>query len=211
MSNSWTYWIESPNPKKNHEDDIWHHMHEFEGDWVQIQNRLEWYESPNVPQIYEDHKYILKQNMGMGRPEEVYYKQNVDSNSFKSDINAEMDLPSGQGEMRIKINIATGYAPSGENDFAMVEYSVDTEIRYDMPQGVTFLPRFLSRPLNSLFKRLFILHIGEEMIEIDGEFAIEKTREYFQYIRKYHGEEPVQTKSRQAEFKPIPEGGIFFE
>jgi hypothetical protein len=211
MSDGWKFWIESPDPDSNEEDNIWHDMHEFDGEWVKIQNRLEWFESPNVPSIYEDHKYILKQNMGMGRPEETFYKQNVDSNDFNSNIDAIDDLPSGQGKMRIKIDVSTGYPPSGENDFAMAEYLVDTEIKYDMPQGVTFLPRFLARPLNNLFKRLFIRHIGEDILMRDGEYAIEKTREYFQYIRRYHGEEPVQTKSRQAEFKPVPEGGIFFE
>lgn len=211
MSNDWTYWIDSPNPEKNPEDDIWNDMHIFQGDWIKIQNRLEWFESPNVPSIYEDHKYIFKQNMEMSRPEETYYKQNVDSNDFESDIDARHELPSGKGEMRIKTNIKTGYPPSGENDFAMVEYLVDTEIKYGMPQGVTFLPRFLSRPLNQMFRYFFLLYIGEEILMRDGEFAIEKTREYFQYIRKYHGEEPIQTKSRQATFRPVPEGGIFFE
>lgn len=205
------YWLDSPDPEHDHDDNVWEDFHVFEGDWIQIQNRMEWYESPNVPSIYEDHKYIFKQNMGFGRPEETFYKQNVDSNDFRSDMDVVTDLPSERGQMRIKVRISTGYPPSGENDFAMAEYVVDTEIRYDIPNGATFLPRFIARPLNEIYARIFFRYIGEEMVERDGEYAIEKTREYFQYIRKYHGEEPIQTKSRQAEFTPMPKEGKFFE
>lgn len=206
------YWIvETPDPGGNPEDNIWSDLHLFDGEWVKIQNRVDWYESPNLPSIYQDHKYILKQNMGMTRPEETYYEQNVDSNAFKSDMYSETSLPSGKGDVRILTQIWTKTAPSGDNDFGMVEYLVTTKIKYDMPNGVTFLPRIVARPLNRFFKWAFINYIGEEMIEQDGEFAIEKAREYYQYVRKYHGEEPIQTKSRQAEFRPAPEEGIFFQ
>jgi hypothetical protein len=205
------YWLDSPEPEKDPEDNVWEDFHVFDGEWVQIQNRMEWYESPNVPTIYRDHVYIFNKNMDFSRPEETFYKQNVDSNDFRSKLDARHPLPSGRGDMRIKVRISTKYPPSGENDFAMVEYLVDSEIKYDIPKGATFLPRIIARPLNNMYRRIFMRFIGEEMVERDGEFAIEKTREYFQYIRKYHGEEPVQTKSRQAEFTPIPEEGTFFE
>ncbi len=205
------YWFELPSPDSHEEDNIWHDFHLFNNEWVDIQNRMEWYESPNVPSIYADHKYIMKQNMQMPRPEEIFYSQNVDTDGFRSDIDGTDDLPSGRGRYRISVTIRTKRPPEGENDFAMVEYLVDTRIKYDMPKGIDFLPRFIARPLNRLFRRAFIRYVGEEMIEYDGEFAIEKTREYFQYLRKYHGEEPIQTKSRQARFAPAPEEGIFFQ
>lgn len=205
------YWFQTPDPDKDERDNIWSDFPIFNNKWVEIQNRVDWYESPNVPDIYKDHKYIMKQNMGMIRPEETYYQQNVDTNAFKSNMYSETDLPSGKGKVRLKTEIWTKNAPSGENDFAMVEYLVRTKIKYDMPQGATFLPRILARPLNRFFKWAFIKHIGEEMIERDGEFAMEKAIEYYQYIRKYHGEEPIQTRSRQAEFKPAPEEGMFFQ
>ncbi len=204
-------WFETPSPGEKEEDNIWSDFELFDNEWVEIQNRMEWYESPRVPSIYKDHKYIIKQNMGMPRPEEIYYKQNVDNNKFRSYIDATDNLPSDRGKFRISIQIKTKSPPSGENDFAMVEYLVDTRLKYDMPKGITFLPRFIARPLNQVFRRIFLMYIGEEMIEYDGEFAIEKTREYFQYIRKYHGEEPIQTKSRQATFEPAPEEGMFFQ
>ncbi|MFB6292231.1 MAG: hypothetical protein ABEI58_02445 [Candidatus Nanohaloarchaea archaeon] len=204
-------WFEFPDPENNPKDNVWSDFHIFNNEWVEVQSRLEWYESPNVPSIYEEHKYILQYNMGMNRPEELYYKQNVDSNDFRSHMDDTEELPSGRGKLRLKLRIRTKSAPSGENNFAMVQYLVDTKVKYDIPKGITFLPRFLARPLNKLFRKAFFKYIGEEMIERDGEYAIEKTREYFQYIRKYHGEEPIQTKSRQAEFKPVPEEGIFFQ
>jgi len=71
--------------------------------------------------------------------------------------------------------------------------------------------RFLAYPINRFFKWAFVKYIGEELIDRDGEYARERTTEYFQYLRKYHGEEPTQTKTRQAEFKPVPEEGIFFQ
>ncbi|PSH02066.1 MAG: hypothetical protein BRC26_02450, partial [Nanohaloarchaea archaeon QH_8_44_6] len=200
---SFSYWfLEPPNPRSDPEDNIWHEFDLFKNEWVNIQNRLEWYESPNVPNIYKNHVYLFKNNMEFPRPEETYYKENVESHEFDAEIDCTTELPSGKGDLRINVNILTKTPPSGENNFAMVQYLVDTEMKYDMPRGIGFLPRFLARPLNRTFKFLFMLYIGEEMIEYDGEWAIEKTREYFQYIRKYHGEEPIQTKSRQAEFKP---------
>lgn len=200
-----------PNPDSNDIDNVWSDMHVFNNEWTLVQNRMEWYESPNVPQIYQDHKYIFDKNMELEKPDEKYYYQNVDSDDFESDMIMESGLPSGRGDMRFKVKIRTKYAPSGENNFAMVSYIVDTEIKYDMPKGVKLLPRFLALPLNFTYRWLFMHVIAEEMLERDGEYAIEKTREYYQYLRKYHGEEPTQSKSRQAEFTPIPNDGIFFE
>jgi hypothetical protein len=48
------------------------------------------------------------------------------------------------------------------------------------------------------------------MVERDGEYARERTAEYFQYLRQYHGEEPTQEKTRRADFNPLPEEGVFF-
>ncbi len=204
------YWFELPDPENNEADNVWRDFHLFDNEWVEIQSRLEWYESPNVPRIYVDHK-VIGQNMEMGRPEERYYKENVDSGDFRAYLDWREDLPGDQGEYRIRVQIRTKIAPSGENDFAMVQYRVDTELKYDTPQGITFLPRILSRPLNRFFKWAYMRFIAEEMIDRDGEFALEKTREYFQYLRKYHGEEPSQSKSREAQFTPLPEEGIFFQ
>jgi hypothetical protein len=204
-------WFGFPKPDENHDDNIWADFHIFDGEWIHIQNRREWYESPNVPGVYADHKNIMKQNMGMGRPEENFFKQNIDDGSFASEMHAIEELPSGRGEVKIVTNIGTKNAPSGENDFCMVEYVVDTYITYDIPNGVTFLPRIFSRPINRFFKWAFLMHIGEEMVEYDGEYARERTTEYMQYVRKYHGEEPTQTKTRQAVYKPSFEDGIFFQ
>ena len=214
-------WLKTPSPSggqpdwEPHEfaekDDIWSEMHIFQGEWVDVQGMVDWYESPNITQIYEDHVYIFKQNMDMGRPDERFYFENVDSGNFESKIRRIGELPSGRGEYRITSNVGTKTPPSGENDFGMVEYHVETEMRYDMPQGVTFLPRFLAYPMNRFFKWVFMLYMGHHILDYDGEFAREKTTEYFQYLRKYHGEEPTQTKTRQAEFKPMPEEGYFFQ
>lgn len=205
------YWFDFPDPDKHDEDNVWHDFHVFDDEWVEVQSRLEWYESPHVYQIYKDHKYIIYQNMGMMRPEETYYKENVDSGEFRSHMDATEELPSGMGQMRLRVRLRSKSDPSGENDFAMMQYLVDTEVKYDIRNGITFLPRIFARPLNRIFKWAFAEFVGEEMMERDGEYAIERTRDYFQYLRKYHGEEPVQTKSRQAEFTPIPEEGIFFQ
>jgi hypothetical protein len=206
------YWFETPNPDKDHRDNIWEKFHLFNNEWIEIQSRLEWYESPNVPAIYQDHKYIFNQNLGFSaRPEEVYYEQNVDTKQFESHMDVDENLPSGNGKLRLTTKINTKSPPSGENDFAMVQYLVTTDIKYKIDKGITFLPRIIARPLNRFFKWAFLRYIGEEMVERDGEYAIERTREYFQYIRKYHGEEPIQTKTRQAHFKPVPEEGIFFQ
>lgn len=204
------YWFGFPNGKGK--DNIWSDFHIFDGHWIHIQNRREWYESPNVPSIYADHKNIMKQNMGMDRPEENYYEQNVDDGGFASEMHAIEELPSGRGgKVKIETNISTKNPPSGENDFCMVEYVVDTYIKYDIPNGVTFLPRIIARPINRFFKWAFLNHIGEEIVEYDGEYARERTTEYMQYIRKYHGEEPTQTRKRQAAYKPSFEDGIFFQ
>lgn len=204
-------WLKTTDPDSNDLDNVWSDMHVFNNEWTLIQNRMEWYESPNVPQIYQDHKYIFDKNMELEKPDETYYYQNVDSDEFESDMIMESGLPSGRGDMRFDIKVRTKYAPSGENNFAMVSYIVDTELKYDMPKTVKHLPRVLAVPLAYTYRWIFMLFIAEEMLERDGEYAIEKTREYYQYLRKYHGEEPTQSKSRQAEFTPIPEDGIFFE
>lgn len=203
------YWFGFPDGSGK--DNIWSDFHIFDGEWIHIQNRREWYESPNVPGIYEDHKNIMKQNMGMGRPEENFFKQNIDDEGFASTMIAIEGLPSGRGEVKIETNIDTKNPPSGENNFCMVEYVVNTYIKYNIPNGVTFLPRIIARPLNRFFKWAFFNYIGEEMVEYDGEYARERTTEYAQYVRKYHGEEPTQTKTRQAEYKPSFEDGIFFQ
>ncbi len=213
LKDSILYWFfERPNPDEDEDDNIWHDFHLFDGEWIEIQNRMDWYESPKVPRIYRDHKYIFKQNMDMGRPDETFYSQNVDSNEFHSVMEADEDLPSGGwGRLKIITDIQTKSPPSGENDFCMVEYHVTTQIKYEMPKGITFLPRFIARPLNRFFRWAFMKHIGHDTVDRDGEYAIERTTEYFQYVRKYHGEEPIQTKTRQAEFKPMPEEGVFFQ
>jgi hypothetical protein len=72
------------------------------------------------------------------------------------------------------------------------------------------LPRFLANPLNSLFRYYFVRYIAEEMLEYDIEYSRERVVEYFQYLRKYHGEEPVQTRTSQSSFE-TPFEGTFFE
>ena len=205
------YWFKTPSPGSDHRDNIWSDVHIFDGEWVELVNRLEWYESPNVPTIYEEHKYLMKENMNMTRPFEEYYYQNVDSNEFESRMRCPMSLPSGRGEYKITTRLRTKSPPSGENNFCLIEYWSMVEMKYDMPQGIDFLPRLVSRPLNRFFKWAFMKYIGEEMIEYDGEYAREKLMEYIQYVRKYHGEEPTQTKTRQAHFEPDPEEGVFFQ
>ncbi|MFB6115469.1 MAG: hypothetical protein ABEK04_04180, partial [Candidatus Nanohalobium sp.] len=202
------YWFRTPEPDEDEDDNIWSDFHIFDGGWVELVNRLEWYESPNVPTIYEEHKYLMKENMNMTRPFENYYYQNVDSNEFESQMECEMPLPSGRGSYRIRPRIRTKSPPSGENNFCLVEYWSRVEIKYDMPKGVDFLPRLVARPLNRFFRWAFLKYIGEEMVEYDGEYAREKLMEYVKYVRKYHGEEPTQTKTRQAHFKPMPDEGV---
>jgi hypothetical protein len=191
-------------------DNIWSDFHIFDGHWVRISNKVEWYESPNVPKIYEEHKYIFR-NIDLGRPYETRYMQDVDSGEFLAEMQKGGDLPSGKGEFRIEPHIETKNPPSGENDFCLVEYDVDVKIKYDMPGGVSLLPRILAYPLNRFYKWAFLQFLGEEIIEHDGEFARQKLIEYFEYIRKYHGEEPVQSKTREASFKPAVEEGVFFQ
>lgn len=203
-------WFGFPDGSRK-EDNIWHDFHIFDGEWIHIQNRRDWYESPNVPSIYGDHKNIMKANMGMSRPEENYYQQNIDDGGFESEMHAIEDLPSDRGEVKIETNIGTKNAPSGENDFCMVEYKVNTYIKYDIPDGVKFLPRILAIPINRFFKWAFLNYVGEEIVEYDGEYARERTTEYMQYVRKYHGEEPTQTRTRQAVYKPSFEDGVFFQ
>jgi hypothetical protein len=206
-----TKWFETPDPDENEFDNVWSDFHVFNNEWQLVQNRKEWYESPNVPQIYKDHKYIFDKNMEMGKPEETFYYQNIDSNEFASDMFINEELPSGRGDMRLEIQMETKYPPSGENDFAMVEYQVDTLMKYDMPRTVKHLPRILALPLAYTYRWLFMLIIAEEMVHRDGEYAIERGQQYYQYLRKYHGEEPSQTKTNRVEFTPLPEDGIFFE
>lgn len=204
-------WFELPNPDDREIDNVWSDFHVFNNEWQLVQNRMEWYESPNVPQIYKDHKYIFDKNMEMGKPEETFYYQNVDSDDFASEMFIDETLPSNRGKMRLEIALETKYPPSGENNFAMVQYVVDTKMKYDMPRSVKYLPRIFALPLAYTYRWMFMLFIAEEMVHRDGEYAIERGQQYFQYIRKYHGEEPAQTKSRQAHFTPLPENGIFFE
>jgi hypothetical protein len=204
--------------KYEEKDEVWSDFHLFHGDWIEVINKKEWYESPHVPQIYTDHKKILKQNMQLTRPFESWYQQKVDTGDFGSKMNvggegtSSLELPSGNGKYKIEIEISLpGGPPSGENDACLVEYFVKGSIQYDVPGGVSFLPRFIAYPLNSFFKWAFIEFIAEEQIEYDGEFVREKINEYFQYLRKYHGEEPMQAKSRQAVFEPSVEDGVFFQ
>lgn len=148
--------------------------------------------------------------MDMGKPFETYYEQNVDDGNFRSNMKADESLPSDRGNVIIKTDIKTKSAPSGENNFAMVDYSAELYIEYKRISGIEWLPRILANPLNRMFRYYFIRYIGEEMLQYDIEYSRERLREYFDYIRKYHGEEPVQTKSRQAHFK-TPYDGLFFE
>lgn len=203
------YWFKTPDPDEDDHDDIWHHEEIFSGDWVEIQNRAEWYESPNVVTVYKDHKYILDQNMEMGKPDETFYFQNVDSREFKSVMEVKEDLPGGWGELMLQITPKTKSPPSEDNDFAMMEYFVSLKIRYDLPPGVKFLPRIIARPLNSFFQRVFEKYVLEEVLEYDIEYARERLIEYYDYIRKYHGEEPIQTKSRQTAYHPMDEHRFF--
>lgn len=197
--------------EKFHEaDDVWHHEEIFNGDYHLIESSIEWYESPNVPTVYTDHKYIFNQNMGMGKPTEKYYEQNVDSDDFKSNMIIREGLPSERGKLKIDTTVKTKSSPSGENNFAMVDYSVKLFIKYSEVDGIEWLPRFIANPLNSLFRYYFVRYIGEEMLEYDIEYSRERMIEYFDYLRKYHGEEPVQSKTRQEHFE-TPWEGTFFE
>jgi hypothetical protein len=206
------WYSEGQKDKYGEKDDVWSDFHLFHDDWVLVANKKEWYDSPHVPQIYKDHKKIVKQNMGMNRPEETFYYENADSGDFESNMKVTEGLPSDYGEFKLEIDISLpGGPPSGENDACMVEYFVKSSIKYDEPPGITFLPRFLAYPLNRFFKWAFIEFVAEEQIEYDGEYAQERVNEYFQYIRKYHGEEPLQAKSRQAVYNPSVEDGVFFQ
>lgn len=212
-------WFHSPGTYKSdweeerfeHGDDIWHHHEVFSGDKILIETSTEWYESPRVPNIYKNHKYLFNQNMNLGKPFEYYYEQNADTGEFRSQMEVDEDLPSDNGSLWIEPDIKTKSAPSGENNFAMVDYTVSLYIEYgEIPGGIKWLPRVLAYPLNSLFRYYFIRYVGEEMLEYDIEYARERVREYWDYVRKYHGEEPIQTKSRQAHFES-PYEGTFFE
>lgn len=221
-------WFKTPDPdgeredwevdKFEEKDRIWEEFPLFDGEWIEIINKKEWYNSPNVPQIYTDHKKILKQNMQLCRPFEHWYAEKVDDGEFESRMNVggegckTLELPSENGEFKLEIEISLpGGPPSGENDACLVEYFVRGKIKYtEIPEGMNFLPRVLAYPLNRFFKWAFLEFIGEEQIEYDGEYVRERINEYFQYLRKYHGEEPMQTKSRQAAFEPAVEEGVFF-
>jgi hypothetical protein len=215
-------WLKTPDPYKKkgrpeweyekfEKDNVWHEFHLFNNEWVEIVNRLEWYDAPHVPQIYESHKKICRELMEMERPFESFYKENVDSGGFESHMHVEEELPSENGEFRLEMVLETKNAPSGENDACLIEYFVKGKIRYDIPKGIDFLPRIIAYPLNRFFKYAYYKWIGEEQVEYDGEYAREKVTEYFQHIRKYHGEEPIQAKSRQAKFQPVVEDGVFFQ
>jgi hypothetical protein len=212
VGGSIVYWLSRPKPGKHDEDDPWHEFELLNESWVKIQERREWYESPNVPGIYKEHKYIFNANMGMGTPYEREFEQNIDDNSFATEFYVSEDLPSGigSGTLRITSEISTQYPPSDDNGFCLVEYLVSTEIKYSIAKGITWLPRILARPLNRLFRFVFYLAIVSDMVERDGEYARERTAEYFQYLRQYHGEEPTQEKTRRADFNPLPEEGVFF-
>ncbi|MFB6100103.1 MAG: hypothetical protein ABEK16_02415 [Candidatus Nanohalobium sp.] len=200
--------------KYEEKDDVWSDFHIFHDDWIEIANKKEWYDAPHVPQIYKDHKKIVKQNMGMKRPFEYFYYEKPENGDFESNMYVkDRGLPSGYGNLKMDIEITLpGGPPSGENDACLVEYFVTAKIGYkDVPDGIDYLPRFLAYPLNRFFKWAFIEFVAEEQIEYDGEYAQERVNEYFQYLRKYHGEEPLQAKSRQAVFKPSVEDGVFFQ
>ncbi len=190
-------------------DDVWHEFPLFHGDWEEIHNKVEWYESPHIVDIYKDHKYIFK-NIDMDRPVERYYEQSIGDGGFRSQMESETELPSGLGEMRIRTRLRTKTPPSGENDFGLIEYFVRTDIQYDIPDGIDNLPRFLAYPLNKFFKWAYMTFIAEELIEHDGEFAREKMYSYLDYLREYHGEEPVQAKSRQTVYEPTDAERRFF-
>ncbi|MFP4038743.1 MAG: hypothetical protein ACLFTA_03095 [Candidatus Nanohaloarchaea archaeon] len=204
-----TYKIEDEERFKER-DSLWSDIHLFQGDWVTIQTKLEWYESPNVPTIYKEHKYVFG-NIDMGRAYEKFYYEHRDTGEFEAVMDNSEDLPSDKGSLRITPSIKTKAPPGGENNFAFVEYQVDLDIKYDMPSGIQLLPRILAYPLNKLFKKAFMSFIAEEMVEYDGEYARQRLYDYFQYIRKYHGEEPLQSKTRESEFKPAVKDGVFFQ
>jgi hypothetical protein len=206
-----TYGSEWEEENFEEKDDLWHHHEVFSGEEFLIETITEWYESPNVAAVYKNHKYIFNQNMDLDKPLETYYFQNVDSDEFRSNMEVSESLPSDNGDMIIEIDLKTKNAPSGENNFAMMDYSTELYLEYgEIPEGIRWLPRVLAYPLNRMFRYYFIRYIGEEMLEYDIEYSRERLKEYYQYIRKYHGEEPVQTKTRQAHFE-TPYEGTFFE
>ena len=203
-----TYGSEEERERFEESDDIWSDFEIFQ-DWTTITNRVEWYQSPHAPTIYEDHKYVFR-NIDMGRPYEKYYVQDKTDDSFESIMYEDHELPSGRGDLRIETHLTTKAPPSGDNDFTFIEYDVDLKLKYTIPGGVT-LPRILAYPLNSAFKELFLMFIGEDMVERDAEFAREKFLQYWQYIRKYHGEEPAQSQTRRTEYEPAFDQGVFFQ
>jgi hypothetical protein len=209
------YWFRTPNPDEDENDDIWSDHPVFNNGDIEVTNRVEWYESPNVPSVYQDHKHIFTKNMDLTRPEEKYYFQNVDSNEFRSKMKVgdenfgHLELPSELGKFYIKIRIRTKTPPSGENEAALVEYFAQVFVKHEAPQGITILPRIFARPINRFFVWAFKRYIGEEAIEEDAEHARQQLTQYFQYLRKYHGEEPVQTKTRLEEPPETPEEGKF--
>jgi hypothetical protein len=210
-------WFHTPGTEKSdwesekfHEkDDIWHHEHIFEGEWVEIQNKAEWYESPNIVSIYKDHKYIFNQNMNLDKPAETFYYENVDSGEFESIMEVSEGLPSKHGKLKLTTNPATQSPPSGDNDFGLIEYWVTLEVKYDFPDGINWLPRIFAYPLNKFFKKWFTNQLGGRMVGYDMEFAREKMMDYFNSLRKYHGEEPVQTKTQQGQYTPDTDEQFF--
>ncbi len=211
MAKGLDFWLGTPDPSSHEhpDDNIWHHLEVFDNKWTEVMNKVEWYESPNVPTIYKEHKYVFK-NIDMGRPFEEFYMQKMHTGEFEAKMWNTETLPSGRGELRITPEIKTK-SPPDDNGFCLVEYFVKLEIKYDMPNGFESLPRIIAYPLNKFFKWGFIKFIGEEILVRDSEYAQEKLLEYMQYIRKYHGEEPVQSKTRESEFMPALEEGRFFE
>ena len=191
-------------------DNIWSDFHIFNGEWIKIMQKKEEYNSPHVPDLYEAHKTIYG-NIGLDSPYEESYKENQDSGKFTSEMSSTGDLSSGKGEFKLSTKVKCKSPPEGENNFAKVEYDADIEIKYSMPGGITFLPRILAYPLNKFFRWAFTQYVGEDMIEYDGEYARQKLLDYFQYLRKYHGEEPLQSRTRESKFKPAVEDGVFFQ
>ncbi|MFB6203054.1 MAG: hypothetical protein ABEK01_01035 [Candidatus Nanohaloarchaea archaeon] len=183
----------------------------FAGEWTELQNKLEWYESPQIVQIYEGHKQLLSQNMDLGSPTETHFEQNIDSGGFGSTMHVTDELPSGRGEMKLEIEIETQIPPSGDNNYGTVEYIGHVYVRYDLPSGISFLPKIIANPLNRFFRRVFEETILEGILVHDTEYARERLADYFNYLRKYHGEEPVQTKTNQLLHENFPEEREFFE
>ncbi|MFB6192688.1 MAG: hypothetical protein ABEK00_00380 [Candidatus Nanohaloarchaea archaeon] len=198
-----TYETDYEEDKFEDSDDLWGNP-VFGGDWVEIQTKVESYESPNVVTIYEDHGNILEE-IGLGSPSESFYYENLDNGEFESEMESTADLPSGKGEMKLTINPETKYPPSDDNEFALIDYWVQLEVSFDFPDGVDWMPRIFAYPLNKFLKKWFVSQLGGRMVGYDMEFAREKLMDYFDSLRKYHGEEPVQTKTLDGQYSDLEE------